>query len=278
MPPDMETPSHTGEAASGGASDREAAGRETVRQLNDEQLEAFDAEYIRPHQWPHLIDPLARFFGRDGHFSLLDIGGGNGVFVDRILAEFPNATATLVDNAQTLLNRNRLHPRKKLMLGSADDLTKLFAGQRFDAASLHWVLHHMVVRSWRRSTETQVRLLRDVRGLLSDRGRLSVLENMYQGRVVPSFAPWAIYQLTSSRALAAVTRRGGANTAGVGVAFRDRASWLRTFDEAGYDVAESAAFEDWELSRAQRLLTVGRVYVESFWLTPLRGAEAEPAR
>lgn len=248
----------------------EAAQCDTIRQLNDQQLEAFDAEYIRPHQWRHLIDPLERFFGREGHFSLLDIGGGNGVFVDRILAEFPNATATLLDNAQTLLTRNRLHPRKKLVLGSADDLSRLFHGTKFDVASLHWVLHHMVVRSWRRSTEAQVRVLCDVRRVLSERGRLSVLENMYQGRVVPSFAPWLIYQLTSSRALAAVARRGGANTAGVGVAFRDRTSWFRTFAEAGFSVAESAPFEDWELSKAQRLLTVRRVFVESYWLAPRR--------
>lgn len=247
-----------------------AAAREAIRQLDDQQLEAFDAEYIRPHQWRHLLEPLERFFGRDGHFSLLDVGGGNGVFVDRVLAEFPNATAVLLDNAQTLLNRNRPNPRKKLVLGSADDLPRLFPDRRFDVASLHWVLHHMVVHSWRRSTEAQVRVLREVRRVLGERGRLSVLENMYQGRVAPSFAPWLIYQLTRSRALAAVTRRGGANTAGVGVAFRDRASWLRTFAQAGFSVAASAAFEDWPLSKAQRLLTVRRVFVESFWLAPAR--------
>jgi hypothetical protein len=250
--------------------DNEAApaGREAVRRLDDTQLEAFDTEYIKPHQWPHLVGPLERFFGRDGAFTLLDVGGGNGFFVDRILAEFPNATATLVDNAQTLLNRNRQHPRKRLVLGSADDLSKQLGGQRFDVVSLHWVLHHMVVRSWGGSAAMQVRLLRDVRQLLSDRGRVSVLENMYQGRVVESFAPWLIYQLTSSRALAAVAKMGGANTAGVGVAFRDRASWLRTFGDAGLKVAESEPFEDWRRSAAQRLLTVRRVYVESFWLTP----------
>src|SRR4029079_19809611 len=129
-------------------------------------------------------------------------GGGNGFFVDRVLDEFPNATATLVDNAQTLLNRNRQHPRKRLVLGSADDLVKQFDGQRFDVVSLHWVLHHMVVRSWDDSTAMQVRLTRDVRQLLTERGRVSVLENMYQGRVAESFAPWLIYQLTSSKALA----------------------------------------------------------------------------
>jgi hypothetical protein len=248
--------------------DSAVAEREAVRRLDDEQLEAFDTEYIRPHQWPHLIGPLERFFGRDGHFTLLDIGGGNGFFVDRVLAEFPNANATLFDNAQTLLDRNRPHPRKHLVLGSGDDLPRVFEGKRFDVVSLHWVLHHMVVESWKGSTQMQVNLLRNARQLLSERGRLSVLENMYQGRMAESFAPWLIYQLTSSRALATFARMGGANTAGVGVAFRDRASWLRTFTEAGFSVAESAPFEDWTLSKAQRLLTVRRVFVESFWLDP----------
>jgi hypothetical protein len=237
-----------------------------IQQLDESQLRNFDTEYVRPHMWEVVRGRISRAFP-DQDFTLLDVGGGNGVFVDRVLDAYPRARVTVVDNAAGLLATNRPHERKELVKESAERTAELFRGRAFDIICFHWVLHHMVTGSYRRTREMQVHVLGLARSLLSPRGRLSVFENVYRGRVVSRKSGWLIYQLTSSKLLSAMTKRGGANTAGVGVAFLDRGEWLRTFARAGLEVEESSPFQPWRVKLARRvLLNIRSVHEEQFWL------------
>ncbi|MDH5325919.1 MAG: methyltransferase [Gammaproteobacteria bacterium] len=74
-----------------------------VRKLNDSQLEEFNVEYVNEQRWGYIKACLDRDFG-DGKFNFVDIGGGNGLFADKILHEYPNCTGTVLDYSELLLS------------------------------------------------------------------------------------------------------------------------------------------------------------------------------
>ena len=76
--------------------------------LSDEQLEAFDNEF---RDWPG-YERFLREHGSDHPPErILDVGGGNGKFLDRVLEVFPNANGVMMDNAN-IADCNASHPRK----------------------------------------------------------------------------------------------------------------------------------------------------------------------
>src|SRR5689334_6317063 len=94
------------------------------RLLSDDQLAAFDWEHVSASQWRHFTACVDRDFPT-GEFSVLDVGGGNGLFADRILTNFPRARVTVLDTSEMLLSRNRPLPNKEIKCGSALSLDKL---------------------------------------------------------------------------------------------------------------------------------------------------------
>ena len=87
---------------------------EKIKKLENNQLETFNKEYVNEERWPIVKQMIDQSFP-EGRFSFLDIGGGNGIFTDKILAHYPEAVGTLLDNAEVLLEMNKSHPRKKLI-------------------------------------------------------------------------------------------------------------------------------------------------------------------
>jgi 16S rRNA G1207 methylase RsmC len=60
----------------------------------------------------------------DGHFNFIDIGGGDGLFADKVLARFPNSHGTVLDNSQLLLKKNIPSSRKNIIFNSAENIKK----------------------------------------------------------------------------------------------------------------------------------------------------------
>jgi hypothetical protein len=90
-------------------------------QLNSKQLQAF------LHSKGILLGIISYFEKLPSELnfsveSILDCGGGNGQYLDMLLEQFPNAQGTLVDSAQFMLDQNKPHPRKQLILGNLEDL------------------------------------------------------------------------------------------------------------------------------------------------------------
>lgn len=241
-----------------------SATAESVLRLSDDQLAAFDVEYVRPNMFRIVEERIAKDFP-SGDMRVLDIGGGNGVFADQLLARYPHAKVTLLDNAPSLLNRNKPHERKKLICDTAENLSR-FSTERFDMLCLHWVLHHMVKRTWRSTVDEQGSILRHALALLAPGGRLCVFENCYQGFGIPALSSWFVFQMTSSRMLAKITRIGGANTAGVGVAFHDEQSWRRLFHRSGWKEAAPVVPFNINIGLKHRAVGARSVHVGNFWL------------
>ena len=146
-----------------------------AKQLQENQLEDFNVEYVCEREWK-LVEPAfdSRFSGRA--FSFLDVGGGNGNFADRLLQRYPDATGTVLDSARGLLAENAGHPRKELILGLAEHLTRIFEKRTFDLVIFNWTLHHFVTSTYAGTRRLQRQILKQARKLLSEWRDLGVRE------------------------------------------------------------------------------------------------------
>jgi SAM-dependent methyltransferase len=240
---------------------------EAIKKLDDEQVEAFDTEYVSDSRWEVVKSLLERDFP-DGEFSFLDIGGGNGKFADRLLAQYPKSKGTVLDNSEVLLGRNQPDDRKVLVSSSVENLVEL--NEKYDLICVHWLLHHIVCDSYTKTRQAQNETLHAIRELLTPRGRVSMFENIYTGWVINSLPGRMIYQLTSNKMIAVLTRKLGANTAGVGVCFLSRGQWLASIKDAGLQVLAYTEPDKWvwPLKLEWRIfLHIKHVRVGHFWLT-----------
>jgi len=191
-----------------------------TKQLSDEQLSQFDTEYVTDEMWKPIEREIARDFPSGG-FSFLDLGGGNGIFADRILRAYPNSTGTVLDSSELLLSRNSRSPRKEVVLG---DAMRIEALGQYDIIFCNWLLHHLVASSYRRTRQNIDAALHACANHLTPNGRFSLYDNDYSG-YIDNAPSRLIFLLTSSKVLARVVKSMGANTAGVGVCFLSDREW-----------------------------------------------------
>ena len=238
-----------------------------MRKLDDSQVESFDTEYAFGNRWDTVKSRIDKDFPH-GRFRFLDLGGGNGVFTDTVLETYPNSNGTLLDNSEKLLSRNRKNERKKLVCASVEDLAALDG--RFDVVFVHWLLHHLIGNSYVETRRNQLVTLANLAQYLTERGRISVFENTCNGWLVDNLPGWLIFQISSAKAIAPITRRMGANTAGVGVCYLSKDQWLSTIQRSGLRVLEYTEPDtrhprlriEWRTLLHVRSLRVGH-----FWLS-----------
>lgn len=239
-------------------------------ELSDAQLGAFDTEYVNDRRWA-LVDPLIdESFGSMERFTVLDVGGGNGQFADRILRAYPAAQVIVVEPSATLLDRNVPDDRKLCIRGGADLLTTLEV--RPDLVCFNWVLHHLIEPTYRH-TRLQIRsTLRQAASILSDDGRISVFENNYNGTPVADVPGFLTYHALRAPGLARLARHAGANTAEIGVCFLSRTGWHRMFRSAELELesdSESNAVLPSFLERhplARKAVMLREVRIGHYWL------------
>ncbi|OGP57435.1 MAG: hypothetical protein A2162_08595 [Deltaproteobacteria bacterium RBG_13_52_11b] len=238
-----------------------------IEQLNDTQLKSFDREFIKNKRWETIKRYIERDFP-DGCFTFMDIGGGNGNFADRVLGNWPKSQGVVLDNSRLLLNKNKPNSRKTLLFDSVENLES-HAENKFDLVTLNLVLHHVVARaSYSRCLDNISGVLRSVRTILSERGRVSVFEQMYIGLFLDVAPSWIIYQLTSHKTMANIIRKCGANTAGIGVCFLTYKQWCSVIQRIGFrfEYTEDGLFPvPWTW---RSLLHVRRLESGCFWLSP----------
>ncbi|MDR7135365.1 SAM-dependent methyltransferase [Lysobacter niastensis] len=241
-----------------------------IKRLSDAQLAHFDTEYVTPLLWRGLTRRIDAAFPH-GDIRFLDVGGGSGRFTDRLLAAYPQAHGTILDNSPLLLGKNTPHARKRLIEDSAEHLIRI--DRRYDLVFFNWVLHHLVGDDYRQSLAHIDHALRAATGLLTSRGRISVFENIYDGLIVGNAPSRIIFGLTSAKAIAPLIHRLGANTARVGVCFQSRAGWQRILSSAGIDSLEYESDSQKHIPWTWRaFLHVGELRCGMFWGTSMLNA------
>jgi SAM-dependent methyltransferase len=237
-----------------------------VKKLDDSQVEAFDTEYVDEDRWALIKKRIDADFP-EGDFTFLDLGGGTGRFADRLLSNYPKAVGSVLDNSEVLLGRNQQNERKEIICDSVADLTKVT--KKYDLVCIHWLLHHLIGDSYAGTRDNQLRTLRNLALLMTVRGRVSLFENNYVGWLMTDLPGRLIYQVTASRVVAAIARRMGANTAGVGVCFLSKRQWFQTIRESGLSVLSYAEPDAWQWPirwEWKVFLHIGDIRAGHYWL------------
>jgi ubiquinone/menaquinone biosynthesis C-methylase UbiE len=238
--------------------------------LSEDRTAAFDTEF----QWPEELETkflLLEELSEDKSFTVLDLGGGNGLFADRLLARFPKSSATIVDASASLLAKNMPSDRKELIHGSIEHIPDLLAGRTFDYITVNWVFHHLIGNSYWTSRRNCLYTLAQCKELLKPNGMLIVAENMFDGYLSSNLPSRLIYAITTIRWpwFVRLAKRFF-NTAGVGVCFQSQRAWQHMFAQAGFDVVAFQRGLEWggrSFRLAIHLLFLSSVANGHFFLT-----------
>jgi hypothetical protein len=238
--------------------------------LNETQNKNFNREY---HSRQEMGDKLSRLTAAElpEAARILDLGGGNGKFLDGLLCYFKSWRGTLLDVSPGLAAINVPMDRKQIVIGSVGDLDKLLPGQKFDVITVNWLLHHLIGSNYAACERNCVATLRACGAVLARNGYIVVSENMFDGFFETNIPSFVIYCITRIRApwFVKISRRYF-NTAGIGVCFRSRKSWRKIFREAGLDIAIEDQGRLWALTGKRgsmnRLLGIRAIYHRHFYL------------
>jgi ubiquinone/menaquinone biosynthesis C-methylase UbiE len=239
-----------------------------IRVLEKSQVESFDTEYVDQEMWATLETILNnRMSVTNSNFSFLDLGGGNGKFTDKILSKFEECQGYLLDNSSYLLSLNTVNQRKTIVEVNAEEIEGLLQDQKFDIIFMNWVLHHFVKGGYSKTLQTQVNILSQAKNLLSENGRIIVIENLPEGLFGETICSFIINRVTSSKIFAPIVKKMGGNTAGVGICFLGEQQWLKQFLLAGLCKESIFKFPKWQLNPIKKtLLTIKSIRVGIFVL------------
>ena len=237
-----------------------------LKQLNEDQLETFNTEYVTGKFWDAIVNQIDRHFA-DGKFTFLDIGGGNGVFTDRILDYYPLSEAVLLDNASNLIEINTTRPRKTIILDSVENLENYLNSYDIDIVFINWVLHHLVSDTYKK-TRSNIENTLTVIKRNENVKYIAVFENMYNGILIDSLPSRLIFQITALKSIKFLARKMGANTAGTGVSFLSKKMWIKLFSKIfGNTNINVIDFHFWEVPVVRRIfLHIKNIYMSLFWI------------
>jgi len=219
-----------------------------LKSLSDSQVAAFDSsgwERKRFERWMRIDEInalLSPYMSVHPAAEFLDLGGGTGRFSDLLLATYESASAVVGDSSDVLLSRNQPHPRKTVSRVNASRLAEAFEPRSFDVIFIHRLLHHLVGDSYAETMRSIQDVLCQCAAVLKPHGRLSVIENTWDGRFCDELSGRLLYHATSSRLFAPVARRMGANAAGTGVCYLSSRLLNRLLERAGFDIEAEQVF------------------------------------
>lgn len=237
-----------------------------LKQLSEDQLESFNTEYVNGDLWDAIVQLIDNFF-KTGKFTFLDIGGGNGVFTDRILNHYPQSEAVLLDNASNLIEINTLHPRKTIIMDSVENLENYLNNYEIDIVFINWVLHHLVSNTYKKTRSNIVNTLTIIKRNKNVK-YVAIFENMYNGILFDTLPSKLIYQLTSLQSIKLLARKMGANTAGTGVSFLSKRTWTKLLSAIfGSSNLHVTDFGLWGVPFIRKVfLHIKSIYVSLFWI------------
>jgi ubiquinone/menaquinone biosynthesis C-methylase UbiE len=234
--------------------------------LDDAQNTKFNREIHTPDDLKRKLVYLNLNLGRR-EARVLDLGGGNGTFLDAVLDNFPQSRGTLLDISPSLIAANKVRPDKTVVIGSVAEMEQLLPQRDYDVITVNWLLHHLVGSSYARCGDNCVAALEKCKAVLGPGGMIVVAEVDYDGLFDGAMASRLIYAITSIR-MGWVERllKPLANTVGNGVCFRSRGGWEAIFARAGLKVAKEHGGPAWRYRWWWRLLGIRKLSHRHFYL------------
>ena len=130
---------------------------------------------------------------RKPEINVLDVGGGMGS-VGRVLVDScDKARVDVVDNSSLAKKHFLRHPKLRLIY---EDFLDVQPEKQYDAIIFRTVLHHIIGDSSRKTLEAQHRAIARARDMLTEDGRLLIIENFYDPVVSDDISGEIIFQCT----------------------------------------------------------------------------------
>ncbi|RJX75327.1 class I SAM-dependent methyltransferase [Vibrio sinensis] len=219
---------------------------DSIKLLTPEQAIAFDTEYIDEELFGFVTRTLSAYLDTPEEAHFLDVGGGNGIYADKLLKHYSGCHVTVVEPEACLLNKNVPHENKHLKHDLFQNVT---VEQEFDLIQFNWVLHHFVSDTYEASCHLQENALIQAYKMLKPGGMVVIFENFYEGAASSDRPGQLLFNLTASKVLAPLTKKMGANTAGIGVCFHSELYWRKLCLMAGFkQMASSHCYDFGNLS------------------------------
>ncbi|MEG2219660.1 MAG: methyltransferase [Muribaculaceae bacterium] len=241
-----------------------------TKKLDNNQLEHFNTDLMQDSYWEVFLKELVDKIDISKPFKLLDIGGGNGRFADKLIELYPNIEVTILDNSDYLLAQNTPNPRKHLICGSVIDIDNFVCSMNYDIITINWVLHHLIGNTRKDSLKIMSSTLSSLTKYLSPNGRISIIENLYCGLIWDSFPSRLIYFVTSihNSIISSLVKRIGFNTAGVGVCFLSEKIIKDMVIEIGLKLISTTVIDQWNYNILSRLiLHTHPMIMRNLWIT-----------
>jgi SAM-dependent methyltransferase len=202
------------------------------------------ARYVELYRDTYLQTCLKRLFPLKDYSSvpqrpsLLDVGGGGGIFSDVFLRLFPGGTACCLDMSEKMLRSNRQDPRKMLVVATAKSIPLRSAA--FDLINVDCLMHHMVDSSGYNGTIRGIQeFLNKLRGHLRPGGMILVREIYHESPILDNFSARLLFSLSMTelpQIFCQTLNRVGMHTANAGVCFLTRSQWKKAVSDCGYNV------------------------------------------
>ena len=212
------------------------------KELSDEQFIAWSKSTFEDS---YDVVALVKNLKTSGRKELtgLDIGGGIGTFAKTVVASCTDqqVNITVVDPGVEAAEQRIDSEGVDYVLAPFDAFE---TDKKYDFIIFRTVLHHLISDTESKTYETQLTALAKAKSLLKEGGFIFLTENFYEPWVGTDTTSRLIYAVTSSKAVAGIARKLGANTAGEGVRFRSSQAWKQIYDRVGMKV-ESSELHPW---------------------------------
>ncbi|MFB9216376.1 class I SAM-dependent methyltransferase [Vibrio sinaloensis] len=205
----------------------------TIHSAKTELPSSSDIEYIDGETFNQLAKQLDMLFPTAKPFHLLEVGGGRGLYADKVLTKYPSADVTLIEPDKGVLELNRPNNRKHLHCSLFEEHT---FDQHYDIIQFNWVLHHFVANTYYETILLQQQALRTAYDQLADNGLVVMFENFHEGILVNNLTnEWLGSDVASSN-LDPSIRRLITSNARSAVCFHNRSTWHDMLLNAGFEV------------------------------------------
>jgi ubiquinone/menaquinone biosynthesis C-methylase UbiE len=236
--------------------------KESVKIINDHQKSYYEKteERVLSYILEKYSSLLNRLKSRKT-LKILDIGGANGRLAIALKEYFSNINCEIyVVDTTEYDSWTKYADKVTFIKTSADNLVELFETDSFDLVFANRVFHHLVRRTWKSTVLGMSDVMRQIASILKKDGFFCIVEIFCTGYLFNNASSKIIYILTSCKLplVVALCRKFKAESAGTGVCFLPKKTWLTLFSQAGFVVNSLQEDKQIKLSWYKRLFLLNK--------------------
>lgn len=182
--------------------------------------------------------------------TLLDIGGGGGVFAKLVVDNCINIKVSVVDPSRKLLDNIHEDSIEKVVGMLPNQLS---INEKFDYIHVKEVFHHVTGSSIRESKSLLKESLQTIKKLLNDDGYLLIHELFYESPIHQTFSSSIIYYLCKIQNKIGIKIPMKEFLLGLDVYFYTRKEFIKILNDMGFEIVNYYEVE-WKKSHMMKLI------------------------